>query len=172
MNYLDFYIDGEWVKPLAGESMVVIDPTTERSIGAITLGTRSDLDRAVAAARRAFAQYAQWSREERLDLLGAIIEGYRQHSEALVELVHREMGAPLSLARNAHVPAGLGHLQRAFEVLRSYEFDRHHGIAAPLLGEGVGDQADVATVDRDPGLVQNGPFQRGRAAGREVGFDR
>jgi aldehyde dehydrogenase (NAD+) len=127
MNYLDFYIDGEWVKPLAGESLAVIDPSTERSIGAITLGTRADLDRAVAAARRAFAQYAQWSREERLDLLGAIIEGYRQHSEALVELVHREMGAPLSLARSAHVPAGLGHLQRAFEVLRSYEFDRQHG---------------------------------------------
>jgi aldehyde dehydrogenase (NAD+) len=127
MNYLDFYIDGEWVKPLGGESLEVIDPSTERCIGAITLGTRADLDRAVAAARRAFVLYAQWSREERLNLLEAIIEGYRQHSEALVELVHREMGAPLSLARSAHVPAGLGHLQRAFEVLRNYEFDRQHG---------------------------------------------
>lgn len=127
MNQLDFYIDGEWVKPLGGETLAVIDPTTERAMGAISMGTRADLDLAVSAARRAFPLYAQWSREQRLDLLAAIIEGYRQHSEALVELVHREMGAPLSLARSAHVPAGLGHLQRAFEVLRSYEFDRLHG---------------------------------------------
>jgi aldehyde dehydrogenase (NAD+) len=127
MNYLDFYIDGAWVKPLGGETLQVIDPSTERSIGAISLGTRVDLDLAVAAAKSAFAGYAQWSREQRLDLLAAIIEGYRLHSEALAELVHREMGAPLSLARSAHVPAGLGHLQRAFDVLRSYDFDRPHG---------------------------------------------
>lgn len=127
MNHLDFYIDGAWVRPLGGETLEVIDPSTERPIAAISLGTQADLDLGVAAARRAFASYAQWSREQRLDLLAAIIEGYRQHSEALVELVHQEMGAPLSLARSAHVPAGLGHLQRAFEVLRDYEFDRLHG---------------------------------------------
>lgn len=127
MNYLDFYIDGAWVKPLGGETLQVIDPSTERSIGTISLGTRADLDLAVAAAKRAFAGYAQWSRGQRLDLLAAIIEGYRQHSEALAERVHREMGAPLSLARSAHVPAGLGHLQRAFDVLRNYDFDRPHG---------------------------------------------
>ena len=127
MNYLDFYIDGEWVKPLGVETLEVINPSTERSIGTIGLGTRADLDRAVAAATGAFEEYGHWSREQRLDLLAAIIEGYRYHSDALVELVHQEMGAPLSLARNAHVPAGLGHLQRAFDVLRSYDFDRPHG---------------------------------------------
>jgi aldehyde dehydrogenase (NAD+) len=127
MNPLDFYIDGAWVRPLGGETLEVIDPSTERAIAAISLGTRADLDLGVAAARHAFTLYSQWSREQRLDLLAAIIEGYRQHSEALAELVHREMGAPLSLAHSAHVPAGLGHLQRAFEVLRDYEFDRAHG---------------------------------------------
>jgi len=129
MNHLDFYIDGEWVKPLGAETLAVIDPSTERSIATISLGTRADLDRAVAAAKRAFDPYAQWTREQRLELLAAIIEGYRQHSEALAECVHQEMGAPLSLARSAHVPAGLGHLQRAFDILREYAFDRLHGSA-------------------------------------------
>jgi aldehyde dehydrogenase (NAD+) len=127
MNYLDFYIDGGWVAPLGSETLEVIDPSTEQRIAAISLGTRADLDRAVAAAKQAFPVYAQWSREQRLDLLAAIIEGYRRHSEALAERVHLEMGAPLSLARSAHVPAGLGHLQRAFDVLRDYDFDRPHG---------------------------------------------
>lgn len=127
MNYLDFYIDGEWVKPEGAATVEVIDPSTERSVGVISLGSRADLDRAVAAARRAFTGYSQWSREQRLELLAAIIEGYEKRGEALAECVHQEMGAPLSLARSAHVPAGLGHLQRAFEVLRTYDFDRPHG---------------------------------------------
>ena len=127
MNFLDFYINGQWVKPQGGSTLEVIDPSTERSAGVISLGTRADLDDAVAAARQAFADYSQWSRAQRLELLAAIIQGYEAQSEALAEWVHKEMGAPLSLARSAHVPAGLGHLQRAFEVLRTYDFDRPHG---------------------------------------------
>ncbi|MGY4641576.1 aldehyde dehydrogenase family protein [Pseudomonas sp. TE24901] len=127
MNSLDFYIDGAWVKPSGGETLPVINPSTERTIATISLGTTVDLDRAVTAARRGFNGYAQWSREQRLDLLAAIIDGYRQHSETLAQCVHQEMGAPLSLARSAHVPAGLGHLQRAHEVLKDYAFDQLHG---------------------------------------------
>lgn len=110
MNFLDFYINGQWVKPQGGSTLEVIDPSTERSVGVISLGTRADLDDAVAAARQAFADYSQWSRAQRLELLAAIIQGYEAQSEALAEWVHKEMGAPLSLARSAHVPAGLGHL--------------------------------------------------------------
>lgn len=127
MNPLDFYIDGQWVKPQGTETLAVIDPGTEQAIAHISLGNRADLDLAVAAARRAFHSYGQWSREQRLDLLAAIIDGYREHAEALALCVHQEMGAPLSLARSAHVPAGLGHLQRAYEILKDYAFDRPHG---------------------------------------------
>lgn len=127
MNHRDFYIDGQWVKPLGTETLAVIDPSTECAVATISLGTLGDLDRAVAAARRAFDHYSQWTREQRLALLAAIIEGYREHSEALAQCVHQEMGAPLSLARSAHVPAGLGHLQRAYAVLEDYAFDRTHG---------------------------------------------
>lgn len=127
MNHLDFYIEGAWVRPQGNDTLPVIDPSTERTIATISLGTAADLDRAVAAARRAFESYGQWSREQRLELLRAIIDGYRQNSEALAQCVHQEMGAPLSLARSAHVPAGLGHLQLAYEVLATYEFDRFHG---------------------------------------------
>ncbi|QCI13189.1 aldehyde dehydrogenase family protein [Pseudomonas putida] len=127
MNPLDFYIDGRWETPLGRPTLTVIDPHDEQPFSRISLGNRVDVDRAVAAAQRAFVAFSQWTREQRLELLAAIIEGYRQRSEELAHLVHREMGAPLSLARSAHVPAGLGHLQRAHEVLRDYRFDRMHG---------------------------------------------
>jgi aldehyde dehydrogenase (NAD+) len=41
----------------------------------------------------------------------------------LVEAISTELGAPLAFARERHVPAGLGHLTRTVEVLRTYEFD-------------------------------------------------
>lgn len=127
MNALDFYIDGRWETPRDRATLEVIDPHDEQPFSRISLGNQDDLDRAVAAAQCAFSDFSRWSREQRLDLLAAIIEGYRRRSDELAGLVHREMGAPLSLARSAHVPAGLGHLQRAHEVLRDYAFDRVHG---------------------------------------------
>ncbi|MBK5002377.1 aldehyde dehydrogenase family protein [Pseudomonas sp. S31] len=127
MNPLDFYIDGRWETPLGRPTLALLDPHDEQPFSRISLGNSGDVDRAVAAAQRAFVQYSQWTREQRLALLAAIIEGYRQRSEELAQVVHQEMGAPLSLARSAHVPAGLGHLQRAYEVLRDYSFDRLHG---------------------------------------------
>lgn len=127
MNHLDFYIDGQWHTPSGRPTLELIDPHDEHVFSRISLGTADDVDRAVDAAQRAFSEFSQWTREQRLELLAAIIEGYRQRSDELAHIVHQEMGAPLTLAKNAHVPAGLGHLQRAYEVLRDYSFDQMHG---------------------------------------------
>jgi aldehyde dehydrogenase (NAD+) len=127
MNHLDFYLDGRWQRPVGRPSLELVDPRDEQVFSRISLGTAEDVDHAVSAALRAFAYFSQWSREERLELLAAIIEGYLQRREELAQVVHQEMGAPLTLARSAHVPAGLGHLQQAYEVLRDYSFDQMHG---------------------------------------------
>lgn len=122
-----FYIDGQWVAPRASQAMDIIDPATERPIGRIALGDAADVDRAVTAARRAFDRGAMPNKADRLGLLAAIIDGYDRRADELAVAVHHEMGAPLSLARSAHVPAGRGHLQRALQVLRDYPFDRLMG---------------------------------------------
>src|SRR4030095_16033824 len=53
-EYRRFYIDGAWMGPAAGRPFEVVNPATEAVIAVISLGDRSDVDRAVAAARRAF----------------------------------------------------------------------------------------------------------------------
>lgn len=126
-DLFEFYIDGAWVKPHGTAIEPVVNPSTEQVVARITLGDSHDVDRAVGAARQAFAGFAASSLEARVDLLQRIIQAYKLHSEALVEAVHLEMGAPLSLARSAHVPAGLGHLVQALEVLRDYRFERRVG---------------------------------------------
>ncbi|WP_164135448.1 aldehyde dehydrogenase family protein, partial [Stenotrophomonas maltophilia] len=48
---------------------------------------------------------------------------YKKRAGDMAEAISREMGAPMSLAKSAHVGAGLGHLAQALEVLKTYEFD-------------------------------------------------
>ena len=124
MDLLTFYIDGQWCAPSGQQTLEVVDPATEQVIGRLALGDAEDVERAVQAARRAFSTWSVSARADRLEVLAAIIQGYEHCAEELAQAVHLEMGAPLSLARSAHVPAGKGHLQRAFEVLRDYRFDQ------------------------------------------------
>ena len=70
------YINGEWVESTSGNVHDIINPATEQSIGKVSFGTAQDVDRAVAAARAAFEEYSQWTVEQRLVLLGKIVEAY------------------------------------------------------------------------------------------------
>ncbi len=118
-----FYINGQWISPIEQRTIDVINPATAEAAATIAAGGPADVDQAVVAARRAFATYSHASREDRLDLLTRVIVIYRRRSDELAEAVSVEMGAPLAFAHERHVPAGLGHLQRALEVLKTYEFD-------------------------------------------------
>jgi aldehyde dehydrogenase (NAD+) len=122
-----FYIGGSWVEPRTDTVAEVVDPATEEPIETVALGGPDDVDDAVTAARAAFPAFASTGREERLDLLDRIVEVYRARSDELAEVVSREMGAPLRLAKAAQVPAGLGHLRTARRVLADYEFERELG---------------------------------------------
>ncbi|QRM32981.1 aldehyde dehydrogenase family protein [Microvirga sp. VF16] len=121
------YIDGQWVPPNNPHLVDLINPATEAVFATFAPGDATDMDRAVAAAQQAFAAYSQTPRPERLDLLCAIIDRYRQRSDDLIDAVRLEMGAPLILARERQVPAGLRHLQQSLAALRSYPFDTRNG---------------------------------------------
>jgi aldehyde dehydrogenase (NAD+) len=122
-HHHQFYIDGRWIVPSGTDLIEVINPATEEVCATIAAGTSADVDCAVAAAQRAFATYSQTSRDERLELLGRVVTAYRRRSDELAEAISTEMGAPLAFARDRHVPAGLGHITRAIEVLKTFEFD-------------------------------------------------
>ena len=126
-EYLKFYIDGQWVDPVRPNTLDVDNPTTEQVSGKIAVGSAADVDVAVRAARRAFASWSQTSREERLDVLQAILAEYPKRAGDLADAVTEEMGAPPSLAAGPQVNLGLGHLVTAIDVLKNYEFEEQHG---------------------------------------------
>src|ERR1700758_651773 len=111
-----FYIGGRWIDPAKPSALDVIDPSTEQPFTTISLGSKADVDRAVDAAKTAFASYSQTSREERLGLLRRILACYNSRSEDLVLAVSQEMGAPLAFAREAQVWAGRVHLEATIEA--------------------------------------------------------
>ncbi|MEW9856095.1 aldehyde dehydrogenase family protein [Novosphingobium sp. M1R2S20] len=127
-NYTQFYIDGQWIDPSEPRTAEVINPATEEVSGTISLGSASDVDKAVAAARRAFATFGESSAKERLDLLEAIQAEYLKREEELGEAIMVEMGAPRSLACGFHTLLGKGHLSTAIEVLREFKFEEQRGV--------------------------------------------
>ena len=69
MHPSKFYINGQWVAPLAFRMADVINPATELPVAQVALGSAADVDRAVAAARAAFPAYSLTTKARRIDLL-------------------------------------------------------------------------------------------------------
>jgi aldehyde dehydrogenase (NAD+) len=126
-EYLQFYINGEWVDPIEPKTLDVINPATEDVVGRISLGSAADVDKAVAAAKAAFESYSRTTKEERVALLERVLGVYATHVEELAQTVSQEMGAPMWLANLAQVPSGMAHLATMIEVLKGYEFSETRG---------------------------------------------
>jgi aldehyde dehydrogenase (NAD+) len=107
----------------------VIDPATEQPCTEITLGTTADVDKAVAAARRAFETYSQTTVAERAALLGRIIEEYKARIPDLAAAISQEMGAPIGFAIAAQAPTGLGHFMGTLKALNEFQFEERLGRA-------------------------------------------
>lgn len=126
-NNEKFYIDGQWVDPIGGETVDVINPATEEAIGSISLGTHADVDAAVAAAQEAFETFSQTSIEYRVELLNKITEIIGARSEELATAITSEMGAPNGLAKAAQAGTGLFHFVTTASVLSNFQFEEEQG---------------------------------------------
>ncbi len=124
---LQFYIDGRWVDPVEPETLDVVNPATEEVYGRISLGSAADVDKAVAAAARAFEAFSRTTREERLALLSAILDEFKKRHHDVAEAIMDEMGAPWSLAKGAQSLSGSQHIKAALRALEKYEFEERIG---------------------------------------------
>ena len=107
-EHLKFYIDGQWVDPVTPRAHDVINPATEEPVARISLGSAADVDKAVAAAKRAFETFSQTSVEYRAELLQKIMAAYQARMGDIATAISQEMGAPMWLAQAAQAPSGLG----------------------------------------------------------------
>jgi aldehyde dehydrogenase (NAD+) len=120
-NLSNFYIGGAWVDPISDATMPVLNPATEAQIGSVAMGNVADVDRAVAAAKAAFESFSQTSKADRLALLGKLKTVTEKRIEDLAQAMRMEMGAPITMARDAQADAAVGHLQGFIDALEMLE---------------------------------------------------
>ncbi|MBJ7437978.1 MAG: aldehyde dehydrogenase family protein [Sphingopyxis sp.] len=122
-----FYIDGRWQESNGGAPRPVIDPGTGEAFASVTIGTADDADRAVAAARRAFASFSRSAVSERIEMLEAINAALIARNDEIAAVISAEMGAPEGLSRRAQATSGTQHFAEIIRVLREYEFETAMG---------------------------------------------
>lgn len=139
MKTLQHYIDGRFVAPVGDAGrFAVINPATEQPVAQILMGGIADADRAVAAARGAFAGWAAVPLASRLELMQRLLAIYERRHGEMAEAITTEMGAPRDLASRAQAAAGTGHIKETIAVARSLDQEVRLRGGAAVLREPVG----------------------------------
>jgi aldehyde dehydrogenase (NAD+) len=126
-NRKRFYIGGQWVPPCGSSSIDVINPSTGFPFTAIAGGTTEDVEQAVVAAESALVDFANSTKNQRIELLEALLAICRRRAEGFAEMLTLEVGIPITYARDVQVSSALAHLEHAITTLKAYPFDKLHG---------------------------------------------
>ena len=124
--------------PISTDKMPVLNPASAEQVGEVALGNDADVDRAVVAAQAAFEHYSQTSKADRLALLARIREVTERRFEELAQAMRLEMGAPITMARDAQADAAIGHLDGFVAALEKLEEQERFDNGEVLLREPIG----------------------------------
>jgi aldehyde dehydrogenase (NAD+) len=105
----------------------VIDPCTEEAFAEVAMGTPADIDRAVAAAKRAFTSFSQTTPAERLALIRRILAVFLERHDEMGDTISRELGAPLGIAHAWQAGIGRRHLDELIRTCETFEWQRKKG---------------------------------------------
>ncbi len=126
-SFRKFFIGGAWVDPVEPSVIEVINPATEEVFAEISAGAAADVDRAAAAARKAFETFGQTTRQERLALLRRVLDAYNARYEDIARALTAEMGAPAAFAKSSQAYVGRAHLEATIEALENFVFEESRG---------------------------------------------
>ena len=99
----NLYINGSWVEPNGKGTIEVINPANEQIIGSVPVGSESDANAAVEAARSAFTSWSESTVEERTNYLNQLSSALKDRGEEMAELITSEVGTPIEYSRMAMV---------------------------------------------------------------------
>ena len=121
----NFYIDGQWVQPSTPNDFEVIDPSTEEVCAIISLGSESDTNLAVEAAKKSFSAWWNISKEKKLELLNNLLNIYQKRSSDMAQAISLEMGAPKDWSINEQSQSGEDHIKTFINQFQNFEFENY-----------------------------------------------
>jgi len=121
----NFYIDGQWVQPSTPNNFEVIDPSTEEVCAIISLGSESDTNLAVEAAKKSFSSWWNKSKEKKLELLNNLLNIYQNRSSDMAQAISLEMGAPKDWSINEQSQSGEDHIKTFINQFQNFEFENY-----------------------------------------------
>ncbi|MEC7431265.1 MAG: aldehyde dehydrogenase family protein [Candidatus Thermoplasmatota archaeon] len=117
------YINGSWTASSGESALLVENPTSEEIIGSVPDGTIQDTDLAVKAAKNAFDSWSKSPIQERIKILNALSESFKERSEELAEIITCEVGTPIEYSRIAMVGTPRVVSKSYAKLLDSYEWE-------------------------------------------------
>ena len=133
---LRLFIDGEFVDAASGETFPDVSPVTGRVVADVALADATDVDRAVAAARRALhGRWGTMSTAERCDLLARVADGVMERFDEFLAAEIADTGKPVSWACNVDIPRGAANFRIFANLVRNlptecFETDTADGAGA------------------------------------------
>jgi aldehyde dehydrogenase (NAD+) len=103
------YIGGEFVDPADRDFFKTINPATEEVLAAVPNATEADVDNAVGAARKAFAEWSSLPPADRAKFLFRIARVIQERSRELAVLETMNGGKPIKESRDVDVPLTAAH---------------------------------------------------------------
>jgi betaine-aldehyde dehydrogenase len=115
------FIDGEFVEAAQGATTAVLNPSTGEPIALAPESTKADVDRAVAAARRAFPGWAATPPGERALALLRLADAIEEHGDELAQLESDDAGKPIEAVKSDEVPVWVDNLRFFAGAARTME---------------------------------------------------
>jgi aldehyde dehydrogenase (NAD+) len=132
------FIDGKWVDSSGSGSIAVIDPVTEERIGSVPRGTSDDVDRAAAAAARAFEGWSQTSVDDRVEIFTRMVDSLKARSDEFTRTIVGEIGQPAHIVETLQTAVGIRDESIVVDALRQVSWE---------------EKIDHVTVRREPAGV-------------------
>jgi aminomuconate-semialdehyde/2-hydroxymuconate-6-semialdehyde dehydrogenase len=119
------FIDGEFVEPVAGRYLDNIEPATGKPYSQVPDSDARDVDLAVAAAEKAFADWSRTPAAERSKILLLIADLIERDLERLARAESIDTGKPLALARSLDIPRAASNFRFFATAILHTESEAH-----------------------------------------------
>lgn len=123
MERLKLYIDGQWIESESEQSIEIVNPESQEVIARIPRSNEADVNKAAAAAKRAFASWQFTPLETRLELMERVVRGMKENRQRLIETISAELGCPVKVAAEVHTDPFILEAENYIETARNFCYE-------------------------------------------------